>query len=621
MTNITEQEINLYKTTPKLALDIETYDPELPEKGPGTHRGQGFICGVGIGTETPNGDKTHYFSFKHPDTPADERERNRAIIADILSSNNRKLGANLKYDIEWLNHEGFTVNGKYDDVQLAEPLLDEYARSYSLESLAKKYSVNRKLTKVLDDYNTIMGWQGKAIQNIWRMPAKVAEEYCTNDLILPLEIFTKQKMSLERQNLYKLYEMERDLTPLLLQLRRNGVRVDEKRLSSVTKFVTSEHWGVKQDLMAWAGYEINANSTTQLAKVFDYKGIPYPRKPPTEHMRLKGVKVGNPQLDKITLEVLSAKYPICKKILEYRHWDTMINLFLWPYSEMITDGRLYCQFHPLRSDSYGTVSGRFSCSKPNLQQVSAPKGGAGEGEGEYDDLEDAGAKGKLLRQLFIPEEGHKWGKSDYSQIEYRCIAHYAKGKGSIELREHYNHDPKTDYHEYIMDLTGFGRRDAKRLNFGGAFGIGVQSAASLFGWTMDEATTFMETYHKAAPYIKETRNAVSSVASQRGYIFTILGRKARVHPSRKLHSMFNRLIQGSAADLFKAAMLAAYNAGVFNTLIPHLFVHDEVDNSVPNTKAGAEALGELVYIMENTTKLDVPVKVETHLGNNWEEAD
>jgi len=620
MTHITEQDINLYKRTPKLALDIETYDPELPDKGPGTHRGQGFICGVGIGAETVNGDKTHYLSFKHPDTPADERAKNRLIIADILKSDNRKLGANLKYDIEWLNHEGITVKGKYDDVQLAEPLLDEYARSYSLENLAKKYSVNRKLTKVLDDYNTIMGWQGKAITNIWRMPAKVAEEYCTNDLILPLEIFTKQKMALERQNLYNLYEMERDLTPLLLQLRRNGVRVDERRLADVTKFVSNEHWKVKQDLMSWAGYEINANSTTQLAKVFDYKGIPYPRKPPTEHMRLKGVKTGNPQLDKITLEVLSVNYPICKKILEYRHWDTMINLFLWPYSEMITDGRLYCQFHPLRSDSYGTVSGRFSSSKPNLQQVSA-KSEDGE-DGEYeDDSEYSEMKGKLLRQLFIPEEGHQWGKSDYSQIEYRCIAHYAKGKGAIELREQYNHDPKTDFHKYIMDLTGFDRRNAKRLNFGGAFGIGVQSAARLFGWTMEEAATFMETYHKAAPYIKETRNVVSSVASQRGYIFTILGRKARVHPSRKLHSMFNRLIQGSAADLFKAAMLAAYSAGVFNTLIPHLFVHDEVDNSVPKTKAGADALGELVYIMENTTKLDVPVKVDTHLGSNWAEAD
>ena len=223
--------------------------------------------------------------------------------------------------------------------------------------------------------------------------------------------------------------------------------------------------------------------------------------------------------------------------------------------------------------------------------------------------------------MFIPEEGHTWGKSDYSQIEYRIIAHYAQGKGAISLREQYNYDPDTDFHKYIQDNTGFDRRTAKRLNFGGAYGMGIPSAAQLFGWTMEEAEMFMNTYHNTAPYIKETRNSVSRVAKQRGHIFTLLGRKARTHPSRKLHSMFNRLIQGSAADLFKKGMADAYNAGVFNVLIPHMFVHDEVDVSIPPTIEGQEALEELEYIMENAIKLDVPVKVDTHTGANWAEAD
>ena len=333
-------------------------------------------------------------------------------------------------------------------------------------------------------------------------------------------------------------------------------------------------------------------------------------------MRLKGKKEGNPNIDKAVLNKLKKTHPICGTLLDYRHYDTMQNMFLAPYLDFLVDDRLYPSFHPLRTDNYGTVSGRYSSSKPNAQQVSAIK--------EEEDREDDGLsalKGQVLRKLFIPEEGMDWAKSDYSQIEYRIIAHYAQGKGATSLREQYNHDPNTDFHQYIQDLTGFDRRTAKRLNFGGAYGMGNATAATLFGWTMQDAEIFMETYHKTAPYIRETRNAVSRVAKQRGHIFTLLGRKARTHPSRKLHSMFNRLIQGSAADLFKKGMLDAYNAGIFDVLIPSMFVHDEVDNSVPRTNEGREALAELKVLMEDAIKLDVPVKVDTHTGANWAEAD
>jgi DNA polymerase I-like protein with 3'-5' exonuclease and polymerase domains len=612
---ITDNEIAMYKDARILSIDIESKDPELTTKGPGTHRGQGFICGVSIGRETPQGDLCHYLSLKHPDTPINKRERNSKILKDILKSNVTKLGTNIAYDIEWLNHEGYEVGGKYNDVQYAEPLLDEYARSYSLKALAKKYTVSGKKTDVLENYNNIMGWKGKPIENIWRMPESVAGEYGITDVILPLEIFSKQRRSLERQNLLDLYELEISLIPLLLQMRRNGVRLDVDRLNLVTMQTADKHWSLKKELFAWAGTEFNPGSSAQLAKLFDSRGIPYPRKPPTTHMIMQGKQEGNPNIDKMALNKLKDAHPICKLILEYRHYDTMINMFLSPYHDMLIEDRLYCSFHPLRSDHYGTVSGRYSSSKPNLQQVSAIK----EEEHEDDGLDSL--KGQVIRSLFIPEEGHTWGKSDYSQIEYRIIAHYAQGKGAISLREQYNYDPDTDFHKYIQDNTGFDRRTAKRLNFGGAYGMGIPSAAQLFGWAMEEAEMFMNTYHNTAPYIKETRNSVSRVAKQRGHIFTLLGRKARTHPSRKLHSMFNRLIQGSAADLFKKGMADAYNAGVFNVLIPHMFVHDEVDVSIPPTIEGEEALKELEYIMENAIKLDVPVKVDTHTGANWAEAD
>jgi DNA polymerase-1 len=286
-------------------------------------------------------------------------------------------------------------------------------------------------------------------------------------------------------------------------------------------------------------------------------------------------------------------------------------MFLHPYLDLMTNGRLYGQFHPLRSDDYGTVAGRFSASKPNLQQVSAID----------EDSDDEGMQGQVLRQLFIPEDGCDWAKLDYSQIEYRIMAHYAEGSAARKLRELYNTDINTDMHQIICDLTGFDRRTAKRLNFGGAYGMGVRTASETFGWTYEEADLFMSAYHQAAPYVKQLRNSVSDIAARRGYILTILGRKARTHPSRKLHSMFNRLIQGSAADVMKKAIVDADDKGLFDTLPLHLTVHDELDVSVPRTAEAVEAVDELRHTMEAAIKFDVPILVDCHMGSNWAEAD
>ncbi|RLA16279.1 MAG: hypothetical protein DRQ56_10845, partial [Gammaproteobacteria bacterium] len=522
-----------------------------------------------------------------------------------------KLGANIIYDLEWLLHEGYDVNMKtLHDVQYAEPLLNEYRRSYSLASLAKIHTQEQKRTDVLENYNDQMGWKGKAISNLWKMPSNVVEEYVLADITLPLDIFSAQKKQLEHEGLYDLYVMETELIPSLLRMRKNGVKIDKKRFKNVVQRFSEQHYTLGKTLKKWASSDINLNSSAQLAKVFDSYGIPYPRRAPTAKMKEAG-KQGNPKLDKAALSKLVAEYPICKTILEYRHVDTMVNMFLHPYLDFMVDGRLFGTFHPLKSDEYGTVAGRFSASKPNLQQVSAID----------EDSDDGGLQGQVLRELFIPEEDMDWAKSDYSQIEYRIMAHYAEGPSAEALRAKYNTDPKTDMHKIIMNDTGFDRRTSKRLNFGGAYGMGVPTASETFGWSMEEADIFMASYHKAAPYVKELRNKVSSSAARRGFIYTVLGRKARTHYSRKLHSFFNRLMQGSAADVMKKAIVDAEKKGLFDELVLHLTVHDELDVSVPRNKAGKEALTELNHTMEHAVKFDVPLLVECHTGSNWAEAD
>ena len=598
-------------------MDIETKDPNLLDYGPGTHRGDGHICGISFAVQVKNKIHKDYLSFAHPDTPTREREDNRKLAAEILDTQSPKIGANLSYDLEWLEHDGFKIPGKKHDVQFAGALLDEYRRSYSLNSLAKHHGLQEKKSNVLQDYCDIMNWKGKPISHIWRMPSNVAAEYAIVDAELPLQLFELQKLELEQQQMYDLYELETDLIPLLVKMRQIGVRIDEKAFKKTVRTVNKTIYQLEQELIDWAGGDYNFGSTTQLAKIFDRKGISYPRKPPTKKMREAGKTLGNPSLAKSVLADMSKRYPICKTILDFRHFNTINNLFLHNWANMLCNGRLYGQFHPLRSDKYGAVSGRFSASKPNLQQVSSKKE---KGDFSIEDSEIE-LQGKILRKLFLPEEGKKWAKLDYSQVEYRIMAHFASGKGSDELRQTYNDNPLTDYHKRVMDLTGFDRKTAKNVNFGGAYGIGAKTASSLFGWTMEESEMFLAGYHKAAPYIRSTRRDVTDTLSRRGYLFTVLRRRARAHPSRKLHSFFNRLIQGSAADVMKKSMVDAHKKGLFDVLDLHMTVHDEVDVSFEDNKAGREALRELKETMENTVKLRVPLIVDCEVGDNWGELE
>ena len=597
----------------EIGVDTETKDPHLRSKGPGVFRKDGYVVGVSLATK----EKAVYLDIAHPDTTPERKERNLRIIKDILAKPTRKVGANIVYDLDWLvNNMGIEVKGPFEDIQYAEPLIDEYRQSYSLSALAKIYGCEEKASDLLDMYCAKQGWKFKdAREHIWRMPAQAVARYAELDGMLPMRIIEKQREVISRQGLDEVYSIECRLIPLLIQMRKQGVRLDMPRLKKTSLAAVDKMYELQTDLYEWAGGEFDIGSSTQLAKVLDRKGIEYPRNPPTEFMKMKG-KEGNPNLDKdaITRMVMAGIDPKLKTILLWRHYNTLTNMFLIPYYDFVVGDRLHCQFHPLKSDGYGAVSGRFSSAKPNLQQVSA----------QEDDLFSGGdelLEGQILRKLFIPEEGYTWAKLDQSQVEYRIGAHYAIGPGSEELRQTYRDNPKTDYHQHIQDLTGFDRRTAKRLNFGASYGMGAEAASRKFYWSKEEAVMFMEAYHKEVPFLKQTRKRVVEKATQAGYIFTLLGRRARVHPSRKLHSLYNRLIQGTAADIMKKGMVDAYEAGLFEVLPPHITVHDEIDVSVPPTKMGKEALKELKRVLEECVTLRVPLIVDCHEAKNWAEAD
>lgn len=574
-----------------LVIDLETYDPNLLKDGPGDCRKDGHIVGVAIGTETHQ----WYFPIRHVIQPEMNWDPDKVLswCREVLSNPHQpKLGANLLYDLGWFRAEGVEVKGKFIDVQLAEPLLDENANSYSLNALAKKYLNDSKVEDDLyqwcaDSYGGAVG--RKQASNIYRAPVTMVGPYAESDVKLPALIWQQQEQALNNQGLDKLFDLESRLIPLLLDMRSHGVRVDLDKAQQVSDYLTD-----KEETAQLLIPSIDVWSKDSIQRAFDKEGLPYPR---TE----KGSA-------SFTKEFLSHhSHPLAQQIAKVRRYNKARNVFVDSYIlDSHHQGRVHGSFHPLRGSRGGTVSGRFSSSNPNLQNIPAR------------DPE----LGPLIRSMFVPDEGHRqWRSLDYSQIEYRMLAHYAIGEGADHVRSLYAQDPTTDFHkatqELIRSITGIElpRKATKNVNFGLCYGMGQATLAKNLDLDQAAANDLFTAYHQGVPFVRETYDAVSRFATTKRYIRTALGRKRRFATEDiGTHKALNSLLQGSAADMMKKAMVDCYEAGL---PVPLTTVHDEVNFSDP----GGQDVSflEIKDIMENCMELNVPVLVDEEVGPSWGE--
>lgn len=614
-----------------LSIDLETFDPELEDHGPGFGRGVGHIVGVAIGAD--NGGRW-YFPLRHEVEPESNMEADKVLawLQDVLSDPRQpKVGANLMYDVGWLRQEGIAVAGELVDVQYAEALLDERA-DVSLERLGHKYLGEGKESNILYEWcSQFYGGPatGKQRKNIFRSPPRLVGPYAESDADLPLRVAQKIYHLLVHEQLYDLFRMECDLIPLLLDMRFAGVRVDLNKAEMLSEQLQKRAHQQKEKLHKIAGTEVDPNTPSTLVKAFDNLGLAYPT-----------TAKGNPSFVKSFLESLD--HPLAQGITELRKLEKLNGTFIQSYIlDAHTNGRVYTQFHPLRGDAGGTRSGRYSSSTPNLQNIPSR------------DEELA----PLVRGLFLPDEGHKqWRKYDYSQIEYRFLLHYAVGPGSEEVRRYFNQYPNTDYHELVLDMVapeaGWDistpelrkkrRKPTKNINFGLIYGMGVEKLSKSLGLTKEQGQELFKAYHRGVPFAKATMDACSNEARDTGVITTILGRKSRFDlfepnewgntgvalPFEQAvtrysslrraftHKALNRRLQGSSADLLKRAMHKCYMDGVFQeTGVPRLTVHDELDFSDPGGKD--QAFEEMQHIMETTLPLRVPIKADVEAGPDW----
>jgi DNA polymerase I-like protein with 3'-5' exonuclease and polymerase domains len=287
-----------------------------------------------------------------------------------------------------------------------------------------------------------------------------------------------------------------------------------------------------------------------------------------------------------------------------------------------TKVEFHADINQIRSDQGGTVTGRFSYSNPNLQQLPA----------RNKDL------GPLIRSLFIPEEKHSWGCFDYSQQEPRLVAHYAalyKFPSVYDVIERYRNDSSTDFHQTVADMAQIPRSQAKTINLGLFYGMGKAKLQAELGVSKEKAADLFDQYHAKVPFVKQLTNSASNRAQERGQIRTLLGRLCRFHlwepnsfgmhkamphedallehgPGIKramTYKALNKLIQGSAADMTKKAMLDLHKEGI----VPHIQIHDELDVSVESP----EHAKKIIEIMENAVTLEVPNKVDYESGETW----
>ena len=597
-----------WKGARRVSVDLEGHDPDLQDLGPGARR-NGFICGIGFAIEDG---PAHYLPIRHSEDnlPLDQvlayvRDQAREFEGDVV-------GANLSYDLDYLDVEGITFpKAKMRDVQIAAPLIYELHDSYSLQAIAERLGLSGKDETLLNEAAAMYG-EPNAKKAMRVLPGRFVAPYAMQDVRLPLQILKLQEAELEKNSLGRIWNLECALLPVLVRMRSRGVRVSSDRLEEIEAWALVQEKQSLQEVHRLVGVSIPVGGVWQtklVSLVLQKTGVQLERTPK-----------GQVRTDAEFLERIN--HPATDALAWARKVNKLRTTFAASIRKHWVKGRIHCEFNQLAREGddgliRGARFGRMSCEHPNFQQQPA--------------RDEFSAR---WRSIYLPEEGMEWGSCDYSQQEPRMTTHYAVKAGcsrAQEAADRYRNDPLTDNHQMMADLTGLPRKQAKNIYLGLCYGMGGAKLANELGLPTklievrermirvagDEAQAILDKFNTEAPFVKELANKCADLARRRGYIITLLGRRCHFPKDAEgnydwTHKALNRLIQGSSADQTKAAMVAVDAAGYYL----QLQVHDELDGSVKN-RAEAEGMAEL---MRQAAPLEVPSRVDVEVGPSWGEA-
>ena len=624
------------RSADEIAIDLETRDPDLKSKGSGSVIGNGEVVGIAVAVDGWSG----YYPIAHGNGKNMDRKQVLSWFKDICECPATKIFHNAMYDVCWIRNLGIKINGLIVDTMIAASLIDENRFQYTLNSCSWTYLSKTKNESKLIKAAKERGLDPKA--EMWKLPAMEVGAYAEKDAELTLELWQKFKKQIVEDDLQDIFNLETDLFPCLVDMKFLGVRVDVSRAHELKQQLQLQEDMLLQRIKKESTIEPQIWAARSIAKVFDQLGLEYERT----------AKANEPSFTKNFL--LNHKHPVVGMIAEARKINKVRTTFIDTILEHEHLGRIHADINQIRSDDGGTVTGRFSYSNPNLQQIPARDP----------------ATGPLLRSLFIPEKDCKWGCFDYSQQEPRLVAHYALRfslPSAVTIAESYSNDPSTDFHQIVAEMAEIDRKDAKTINLGLFYGMGKAKLQAELGVSKEKSDELFNTYHSRVPFVKQLMNEIMSAAQSRGQIKTLLGRRCRFpkyepilrgsdwgtyvpaedherilelqamgphlkdnedkiikdkdgnpkrnywynNPIRRAftYKALNKLIQGSAADMTKKAMVDLYKEGI----ISHIQIHDELDFSV-ESDAHADKIKQT---MEHAVDLKVPNKVDYESGTNW----
>ena len=617
-----------------VAVDLETKDPNIQTLGPGWARKDGHIIGIAVAA----GEYKGYFPIRHANGHnLDAKIAMRWLAKQMSVPDMNVIMHNATYDAGWMRAEGVEIKGRIIDTMITGALVDENRWSFGLDAMARDYASIRKDEKMLKAAAKAWGINPKA--EMWQLPPMYVGAYAERDAVATLALWTALKIELEEQELWHIWNIETDLIPCMLDMRTNGVRVDLEKAQKNKKFIRDKSKEMRRLIEKEAGMEVDIWASASIQKMFDKMGMSYPRTPTKTRIDVTELPDGSseetevvtggnaPSFTKAWLN--SHPSEICQQLVKLREFDKADSTFIDSILRHEHNGRIHTELHSTRRDEGGTVTGRFSSSNPNLQQIPA---------------RDKDIK-KLIRGLFIPEDGYKWGSFDYSSQEPRLLVHFAASVGSMPRKDllddivHEYNTSDVDLHQMVADLAGISRKEAKAVNLGIMYGMGVGKLANQIDVEPEDAKILMTQHRNKVPFVKALAEMASQRAASTGQIRTLLGRKCRFHlwePSKFgagkplpyeealkeyggvngtgirrafTYKALNRLIQGSAADQTKKAMLDCYQAGH----TPMLTVHDELCFNIDST----EQADHIKELMETGVELKVPSKIDVDIQKDW----
>ena len=586
----------------EISIDLETKDPGLTKTGSGSVTKNGEVVGIAVAVEGWAG----YFPIAHEGGGNMDRNMVLQWLKDVLNTTATKIFHNAMYDVCWLRSMGFTINGRIVDTMIAAALCDENQFRFDLNTCSKRYTGLSKDETAL--YAAAKEWGVDPKGEMYKLPAMYVGQYAEKDASITLQLWQYLKREISNQDIESIFDLETELFPCLVDMRFLGVRVDIEAAHALKQELVQEEKLCLQKVKTETGIDTQIWAARSIAQVFEKLSLPFDR---TE-------KTQAPSFTKNFLQ--NHPHPIVQHIARAREINKAHTTFIDTILKHEHKGRIHAEINQLRSDNGGTVTGRFSYSNPNLQQIPA----------RNKEL------GPRIRSLFIPEEKCKWGVFDYSQQEPRLVVHYASLQnlyGVNDVLDAYN-EGDADFHTIVADMANIPRSQAKTINLGLFYGMGKNKLQAELGVDKETSDGLFRQYHDRVPFVKQLMDNVMQRAQQRGQIRTLLGRLCRFHlwepnmfgmhkalphdqallehgPGIRrayTYKALNRLIQGSAADMTKKAMLELYKEGI----VPHIQVHDELDLSIESP----DHADKIKEIMEHAVSLEVPNKVDYESGPN-----